>query len=72
MVRPDSLNLVLEQEGRTSQVRLAEHKDCAGMTSQTDDPDLYAPLTLQLPQADMGALISTTNTRPVFLILGLP
>lgn len=61
----------LDQEGRTSQVRQAEHKNCAGMTSQTDDPDLCAPLTLRLPHADMGALIITTNTRQVFLILSL-
>lgn len=61
----------LDQEGGTSQVRQAERKDCAGMTSQTDDPDLCVPLTLQLPHADMGALISTTNTRQVCLVLSL-
>lgn len=71
MVRPDSLNLVWTRKGNTSQVRQAEHKDCADMTSQTDDSDLCVPLTPQLPHADMGALISTTNTRQVLLVLGL-
>lgn len=62
----------LDQSGSTSQVRQDEHKDCAGMTSQTDDPDLCVPLTPQLPHADTGmegaALIRTTRTRQVFCL----
>lgn len=48
------LKACLDQSGSTSQVRQAEHKDCAGMTLQTDDPDLCVPLTLQPPPSDMG------------------
>lgn len=48
------LKACLDQSGSTSQVRQAEHKDCAGMTPQTDDPNLCVPLTLQPPHADMG------------------
>lgn len=63
------LKACLDQSGSTSQVRQAEHKDCAGMTLQTDDPDLCVPLTLQPPRSDMGmkwaALISTMNSGQV-------
>lgn len=48
------LKACLDQSGSTSQVRQAEHKDCAGTTLQTDDPDLCVPLTLQPPRSDMG------------------
>lgn len=63
------LKACLDQSGSTSQVRQAEHKDCAGVTLQTDDPDLCVPLTLQPPPSETGlkpaALISPTNTSQV-------
>lgn len=41
----------LDQYGSTSQVRQREHKDCADMTSRTDDPDSCGPLNSALPSS---------------------